>query len=106
MMLRNAGHVVVETADGSQALKVAKQESFDLVLTDLIMPGKEGIETIMELRKSYPGIRIIAMSGGGLGKQQDYLGLAKQLGAVCTLSKPFGVDELNGAVENALSVGK
>ncbi len=102
IMLTGEGHDVIEATDGTQALQVAQSQSFDLVLTDLIMPDKEGIETIMELRKKIPRIRIIAMSGGGVGRQEDYLGLAGKLGAMRTLAKPFGVKELKEAVDAVL----
>jgi len=105
IMLTGQGHEVVEATDGTQALRQAEAEPFDLVLTDLIMPDKEGIETIMELRKKFPRIRIIAMSGGGVGRQEDYLGLAGKLGAMRTLAKPFGIQELNEAVDAVLGVG-
>jgi DNA-binding response OmpR family regulator len=105
IMLTGQGHEVVEATDGTQALRLAEAEPFDLVLTDLIMPDKEGIETIMELRKKFPRIRIIAMSGGGVGRQEDYLGLAGKLGAMRTLAKPFGIQELNEAVDAVLGVG-
>jgi DNA-binding NarL/FixJ family response regulator len=58
---------------------------FDLIITDIIMPDKEGIETIMELKKENPAIKIVAMSGGGKNKPEGYLHLAKQLGAMQTL---------------------
>jgi len=103
IMLTGEGHDVVEAADGTQALQVAQSQPFDLVLTDLIMPDKEGIETIMELRKKFPRIRIIAMSGGGVGRQEDYLGLAGKLGAMRTLAKPFGIKELKETVDAVLS---
>jgi DNA-binding response OmpR family regulator len=105
IMLTGQGHEVVEATDGTQALRQAEAEPFDLVLTDLIMPDKEGIETIMELRKKFPRIRIIAMSGGGVGRQEDYLGLAGKLGAMRTFAKPFGIQELNEAVDAVLGVG-
>jgi DNA-binding response OmpR family regulator len=102
IMLTGEGHEVVEATDGAEALEVAQTQPFDLVLTDLIMPDKEGIETIMELRKKFPRIRIIAMSGGGVGRHGDYLGLAGKLGAMRTLAKPFGVNELKEAVDAVL----
>lgn len=105
IMLNVRGHDVEETENGSLAVQAVQRRHFDLVITDLIMPDKEGIETIMELRKNHPNIKIIAMSGGGLGRQQDYLAMALKLGASRTLGKPFGVKELNEAVDGVLGSG-
>ena len=69
--------------------RLLHDQAVDLVITDLIMPEKEGVETISELRRRYPEIKIIAMSGGGMGGATDYLRLAKALGAGQTLAKPF-----------------
>jgi DNA-binding response OmpR family regulator len=94
---------VVPAADGREAMTLAAQQPFDLVITDLIMPHKEGIETIMELRRKHPGTRIIAMSGGGVGSGQDYLTLAGKLGASRLLAKPFGLDVFSAAVREVLA---
>ncbi len=66
-----------------------KEPNIDLVITDLIMPEKEGIETICELKQDFPPIRILAMSVGGKGSVQDYLRVARGVGADLTLGKPF-----------------
>ena len=66
-IISRAGHDVVMAQDGRVALQLAKREQFDLLLTDLIMPEKEGIETIMAFRKLHPATKIVAMSGGGAG---------------------------------------
>ena len=58
--------------------------------SDLVMPETEGLEVIMELRRKDPDVRIIAMSGGGLGRAEEYLKIAEKAGAQLTLSKPFG----------------
>lgn len=94
---------VVPAADGREAMALAASQPFDLVITDLIMPHKEGIETIMELRRRHPGTRIIAMSGGGVGSGQDYLTMAGKLGASRLLAKPFGLDVFSAAVREVLS---
>ena len=104
IMLKVRGHDVEESENGTLAVQAVNTQVFDLVITDLIMPDKEGIETIIELRKNHPEIKIIAMSGGGLGRQQDYLSMAQQLGAARTLEKPFGVKELNQAVDAVLGI--
>lgn len=87
--LGNGGFQVVTAADGHEALALAKLMHFDLVITDLIMPGMEGIETIMELRALAPEIKIIAISGGPPGGRGDSLSLAHSLGASAVLKKPF-----------------
>jgi len=75
------------------------------VITDLIMPEKEGLETITELRERHPGIKIIAMSGGGRLNNDDYLYMARKFGAACTLAKPFSREELKAALAKAFQSG-
>ncbi len=103
-VLFGAGHVVTEAADGQRGLEVAKLNIPDLVVTDLVMPEKEGIETIMEFRREFPEIGIIAMSGAG--HASTYLQLASKLGAQATLAKPFPAEALLGAVEKTLNLSK
>ena len=88
-MLVREGHQVTTACDGVEALRVVDSQAVDLVITDLIMPEMEGVEMISELRRRFPAIKIIAMSGGGMGGAVDYLRLAKALGAGQTLAKPF-----------------
>jgi CheY-like chemotaxis protein len=97
-----AGHEVLAAADGSAALKLYRQQPVDLVITDLVMPEKEGIETMMELRQLQPDLKIIAMSGGGYIHCTDYLQIARRLGANRTLAKPFTAQELIEAVTSLL----
>lgn len=100
--LERSGYTVSEASDGQQGLAVHKRTPANLVITDMIMPGMEGVETIMELRRLSPGLKIIAMSGGGMGKGTDYLNLAKKFGAFHTLNKPFTIERLNQVVAEAL----
>lgn len=102
-MLESDGHVVEAVSNGNQVMKALAAGSFDLVITDLIMPDKEGIETIMELRKKNPAMKIIAISGGGRSGAQNYLKLALKLGAAATLEKPFDRDGLVATVRQVLS---
>jgi YesN/AraC family two-component response regulator len=74
-----------------------------LVMTDIIMPDMEGIETILGLRRSHPRLRIIAMSGGGRGSAHDYLLVAQQLGATRVLAKPFSTDEMKNTIAAVLA---
>lgn len=93
----------VFTADnGNLGISLYKERLPDLVITDLIMPEKEGLETIRELKKITPEIKIIAVSGGGISHPKLYLGLAEKLGAVRTFAKPFDKNELVSAVKEIL----
>lgn len=98
--LRRQGHDVREASDGREGLLRFGEAAVDLVITDIVMPDKEGIETIMELRQLAPGIPIIAMSGSG--DSDLYLGMAARLGAAFTLSKPCSAERLIEVVNRAL----
>ena len=100
--LERLGHEVSSAPDGKAGVARATEKAPDLVITDLIMPEKEGLETIMELRALYPRLKIIAMSGGGRLSNEDYLHLAKRFGASVTLAKPFSREELKAALAEAL----
>ncbi|MBL9138593.1 MAG: response regulator [Verrucomicrobiales bacterium] len=101
-LLARSGFDVVEARNGVEALAAHKARPADIVVTDLIMPEKEGLETILELRRMQPRLRIIAMSGGGRVRAQDYLKLASALGASRTLAKPFSEAELLKAIQELL----
>jgi YesN/AraC family two-component response regulator len=103
-MLKMAGYnEIEEAADGNIGMKLFRQNPFDLIITDIIMPEKEGLEMITELTRDYPGMKIIAMSGGGSTGPQDYLTMAKYLGASRTLVKPFKHEELIAVVQEVLN---
>jgi CheY-like chemotaxis protein len=104
LTLEEFGHTVTEARNGLEGLRLFQREPADLVITDLIMPEKEGIETIMELRKKYPGVKIIAMSGGGRVTAASHLRAARQLGANHVLTKPFDNDDLKLAIAATLDV--
>jgi CheY-like chemotaxis protein len=104
--LVRAGHEVQDAANGKQGLALFKQRSTDVVVTDLIMPDMEGLETIIALRHFDPPAKIIAMSGGGRVNAQDYLASARQLGANRILAKPFSLDELTNAIAGILLSGE
>ena len=101
MMLTSAGHLVREAADGSAGLKLYRENPADIIITDLVMPEKEGLAVIIELRKINPQVRIIAISGGFAFDSKLYLSMARKLGADQVLHKPFLPEELKAAV-NAL----
>lgn len=100
--LRNAGYEVLEAGDGSEALRLWRERGADLVITDLHMPDKNGLEVIMELRAFSRSTPIIAMSDGGKTKQVGLLGDAKLLGAVRTVMKPFELKQMVQAVAEEL----
>lgn len=102
-ILERAGFVVSEAENGDQALHALEGATFDLLITDLIMPTREGLETIQACRRLHPELPIIAISGGGRIKPDDYLALAKRLGAQRTLAKPFSGEELIIAAQAALA---
>lgn len=98
-----AGHSVVEAEDGAAALSQMRSEAPAVVLTDILMPGTEGIETIFKIRRALPETRIIAMSGGGQAGNFDFLKLAERAGADAVLAKPFRAVELTEAVDRLLT---
>ena len=101
-----AGHAVDEASNGDVALAAYRRKAADLVITDLVMPDKDGLETIMALRRLDPAVKIIAMSGGGrtLGSGQLYLETARSIGAREILAKPFTGAALLQAVNQVLSL--
>ena len=101
-ILETAGHEVVEAKNGNQGVSFQRSSACDIVVTDIIMPEKEGVETIIELRKDYPDLPIIAISGGGRTRNLDFLKIAEQYGAHTILAKPFSEDELLDAVDSLL----
>ena len=97
-LLERAGHEVAEASDGSEGIDICRQAPPNLVITDIIMPGKEGLETIRELRRDFPRIKIIAISGSGY----RYLGCAEEFGALRTFSKPLDGEKMQKAVKELL----
>ena len=102
-LLEQAGHEVAEAREGNEGLMKFQPDAYDLMITDLIMPGKEGIETIMELRNRSPEARILAVSGGGMNFAEDYLHIARKVGANHVLAKPFTQAQLNEAISIAMT---
>lgn len=101
-----AGHEVITATDGDQGLRALRRHPVDIIVTDIIMPGKEGIETIIEIRRLSPTIPIIAISGGGLHAGRLYLEAAARLGATRTLAKPFAPRKLLQEIEACLREGR
>ena len=100
--LSYAGHHVIQAADGRQGVELAQVASFQLVITDLIMPVQEGVETIAALRGEHPTLPIIAISGG-LSNSLAYLAIAEKFGAQRVLPKPFTPAELLTVVDAVLA---
>ena len=101
-VLEAAGFQVVEAPDGRQGTLLYRRDPVDLVITDLLMPVKEGIETIRELRQINADAKIIAISGGGRAGAVDFLEMARKLGANRVIAKPFRPTELVKAVRAVL----
>ena len=101
-MLEEDGHEAVEATDGEKGILLYRKAPTDLVITDIIMPNKDGIETIMELTAEYPDVKIIAISGGSRMIPTNFLGTAEKFGALRTIQKPFERSELLGAVRELL----
>jgi len=100
--LRMAGHKVMLAANGLEGTKQHSAEPADLVITDMFMPEQDGVQTILQFRKLFPGVPVIAMTGNPNG---DILTVAQRLGAVAVFEKPFSTDDLLKAVDKALKRG-
>jgi DNA-binding NtrC family response regulator len=109
VMLKNAGHDAVQAVDGNDALRQFRRQHFELVICDVFMPDKEGIETLKELRELDPTVPIIMMSGEAPtayfwgATHRDYLAMAKAMGATRTLEKPFKYSQLIRLVHECLA---
>jgi len=103
LLLREKGYHVSTAGDGKAGIEIFKGETVDLVITDLVMPEQEGVETIRILRRDFPRTKIIAMSGGGAAASgEEYLELAKKLGAARIFQKPLDIEGLFEAVNELL----
>ena len=107
-MLRNAlkavlvskNYEVVLAVNGKEGLNLYREQKIDVVITDIVMPEKEGIETIIDFQKDFPEAKIIVISGGGLGSAGDYLKMAQTMPNVLrTLSKPISSSDLCEAIQ-------
>lgn len=101
-MLRGAGYVVAEAEDGDVAIRHLEQHAVDLAVLDLLMPNKEGVETIKEIKQRWPQVRIIAISSGGRLDANYLLPLAKAMGADAVYKKPLTAEPFLQMVESAL----
>ena len=101
-MLERAGYGVFEAGDGLEGIEVFRRETVSLIITDIFMPEKEGLETIIELKRVKPDLKIIVISGAGTYKGFDYLPIARNLGAHRAFSKPFSPSEIVAAIQELL----
>ncbi|WOI09607.1 response regulator [Thalassospira lucentensis] len=100
--LRAAGFTVVSALNGMEGLQKISKAKPDIVVTDIIMPDTDGLNTIREIRKRYKALPIIAVSGGGRTHNMEFLGMAKQIGADATLAKPFRISALVEVIHRLL----
>src|SRR5947209_2926937 len=101
---REGGHRVLGASDGNGGLKVLAETGVTLVITDIFMPGQDGIVTLRRIKKEFPGVRVIAVSGGVATGRIDLRKDAELLGAARTLRKPFAPAELRRAVDETLAL--
>jgi len=104
LVLEQAGYEVLDAGDGNEGVKLFRADPTDLVITDIIMPEKEGIEIIRELQHDFPTVKIIAISGGGRISGEDYLKTARRFGVEHTFTKPFEREALLEAIQELLGV--
>jgi DNA-binding response OmpR family regulator len=102
-VLEDEGYATLIAPDGASGVRVFGESRPDLVITDLIMPKSNGLDTIREIKTIDPGARIVAMSGGSLISHEYYLDVASSLGAMHVLPKPFEIDELVRVVAKCLN---
>ena len=101
--LRAEGYKVSVAADGAQGIALQRKQPASLLITDIFMPNKEGLETIRDFREEFPSVPIIAISGGGRLKTGGSLFTAKELGAAVILRKPFEMSDLLRSVAAVLN---
>jgi DNA-binding response OmpR family regulator len=102
--LADLGYQVVVADDGERGLRLFRSEKPDLVITDIIMPEKEGIQTIVEMRREQPSTKIIAVSGGGRIGNADFLKVARSMGANDVIAKPVDPDDFAARIKRCLSM--
>jgi YesN/AraC family two-component response regulator len=102
-MVEKAGHEAKTAINGNEGLQLFDTYNPDLLITDIVMPEKEGLELIIELRRKNPNLKIIAISGGGRFQYEGYLNSAKHLGANKVFQKPLDLKELMSSISEMLS---
>jgi DNA-binding response OmpR family regulator len=102
-VLTGAGYAVDLASDGYEAVRRFEAAHYDAAIIDVIMPNKEGIETMIEVKRRWPGCKVIAMSGGGRIGAEQFLDLARAFGVDSTLAKPFRPAAVVGALQSLLA---
>ncbi len=102
-VLEAAGHEMEEALDGDEGLRLYRARPTDVVLTDLLMPGGDGLTAIHEILRELPDAAIIAISGGGNSRNLNLLPKAMEMGAVKSLEKPFDMHELLRGIDGILA---
>lgn len=102
-ILEDEGHTVFTANNGQEGLDLFRQTPAELIITDMVMPVKDGLKLIMELEKEFPNVPAIAISGGGVIEPERYLTLAESIGTRKTLTKPVSKQDLIDAVNSVLS---
>jgi DNA-binding NtrC family response regulator len=93
------GYEVQLAVNGLEGVELFRKNPCDLVITDMVMPKKDGLQTILDLRDDYPDLPVIAISGGGTISKERYLAVAGYLDKVVTIAKPFTIESIVKAVE-------
>jgi YesN/AraC family two-component response regulator len=104
-LLKQLGHTVYEASNGKEGMRIFCEKHPELVITDILMPEKDGLEVIMEIKNNNYDTKIVAISGGGIVQGFDYLSTAKKLGADKVLKKPFEWDEFINVVNELIEKG-
>lgn len=104
-LIEELGHEVSVAENGHDGLRRFEERPFTLVICDILMPEKEGIETIREIKKKSPDTQIIAISGGGCSGNLEFLKMAQSLGADCTIRKPFEIEVMERTISDLLAAG-
>ena len=103
-ILENEGYSVLEGSNGNEAILQYGKYTPDLVITDLLMPGKDGIEALFEIRQMNGKAKVIALSGGGRICPENYLNYAMKLGAIATIEKPFTSEEFLMVINQTMAI--
>jgi len=104
--LAGVGHEVSQAPDGAAGLKAMKSDPADVVVCDLYMPNRDGLEAIPELRRRFPATKILAISGGSVQMSMDFLPMAEKLGADLAIQKPFNRDGFVSLITSLLPTGE
>nr|MBF0221913.1 response regulator [Desulfobulbaceae bacterium] len=103
-ILETEGHTVDTAGDGQEGIEIFRNHQADLIITDMVMPVKDGLRTIIELEKEFQNVKVIAISGGGIIEPDRYLSLAESIGTKKTLTKPIKKEDLLRAVNDVLEM--